>query len=88
MVALEAMACGTPVIASEVGGLGYLVENGVTGYTIPDSDPLMLSEKISMILRDHDLRTEMGCRAIEHADKYEWKTIAEQVVELYKEVVG
>ena len=46
MVALEAMACGTPVIASEVGGLGYLVQNGVTGYTIPDSEPEALCDKL------------------------------------------
>ena len=84
MVALEAMACGTPVIASEVGGLGYLVEDGITGYTIPDSDPVELSEKISLILRDHDLRNEMGCHAVDHAAKYEWGTIAKQVVELYE----
>jgi D-inositol-3-phosphate glycosyltransferase len=88
MVALEAMACGTPVIASEVGGLGYLVENGITGYTIPDSDPVMLSEKISLILRDHDLRGEMGCNAVAHASKYDWGLVAKQVADVYKEVIG
>lgn len=88
MVALEAMACGTPVIASEVGGLGYLVENGVTGYTIPDSNPEVLSEKISVILRDHELRNDMSCHAVGHAAKYEWGTIASRVVELYKQEVG
>lgn len=86
MVALEAMACGTPVIASEVGGLGYLVENDVTGFTIPDSDPQVLSEKISVLLSNHDVRIDMGCRAVEHATKYEWGTIAKQVIALYEEV--
>ena len=38
MVALEAMACGTPVIASQVGGLAFLVQDGVTGYTVPAED--------------------------------------------------
>ena len=42
MVALEAMACGTPVIASDVGGLGFLVQDGETGFTIPDGEPDLL----------------------------------------------
>lgn len=85
MVALEAMACGTPVIASDVGGLGYLVQNGVTGFTIPDSDPEMLCEKLSLLLDDHDLRNGMGERAAEYASEYEWEKIASQIVDVYKE---
>lgn len=87
MVALEAMACGTPVIASEVGGLGYLVQNGITGYTIPDSDPNMLSEKLSLLLRDDKLRAELACRAVGDARNYEWGKIASQIIEVYKEIV-
>jgi D-inositol-3-phosphate glycosyltransferase len=86
MVALEAMACGTPVIASEVGGLGYLVQNGVTGYTIPDSNPIVLSEKLSLLLRDKDLRNELACRAVGDARNYEWGKVARQIVDVYREV--
>ena len=60
MVALEAMACGTPVIASEVGGLGFLVQNGKTGYTIPNGDPEVLCDKLSTLLNDPSLREAMG----------------------------
>lgn len=87
MVALEAMACGTPVIASEVGGLGYLVQDGVTGFTIPDSDPEMLSERLSCLLGDHELRREMGSRAAEYAKEYEWEKVAASIINLYQEVV-
>ena len=86
MVALEAMACGTPVIASEVGGLGYLVQDGVTGFTIPDSDPAMLFERLSCLLGDHELRREMGNRAAEYAKEYEWEKVAASVVSLYREI--
>jgi D-inositol-3-phosphate glycosyltransferase len=86
LVALEAMACGTPVIASEVGGLGYLVQNGVTGYTIPDSDPQALSEKLALLLGDPALRNEMGQRAVEYAADYAWEKIAAQIAALYYEV--
>jgi D-inositol-3-phosphate glycosyltransferase len=84
MVALEAMACGTPVIASEVGGLGYLVQNGVTGYTIPDSEPDTLCEKLSWLLGDPHLRQTMGRCAAEYAQDYAWEKIAAQIVDVYK----
>lgn len=87
MVALEAMACGTPVIASEVGGLGYLVQNDVTGFTIPDSDPQMLCDRLSAILADHTRREEMGERAAEYALNYDWEKVTTRIVDVYKEVV-
>jgi D-inositol-3-phosphate glycosyltransferase len=88
MVALEAMACGTPVIASEVGGLGYLVQDGVTGYTIPDSDPGMLCEKLSKLLGDNELRTTMGNRAADYATEYAWDKIVSAIVKVYDEVAS
>lgn len=87
MVALEAMACGTPVIASEVGGLGYLVKDGVTGFTVPDSDPGMLCEKLSTLLGDNILRNEMGLRAAEYAKEYAWDKIASSIINVYEEVI-
>jgi D-inositol-3-phosphate glycosyltransferase len=83
MVALEAMACGTPVIASEVGGLAYLVKDGETGFTIPDQEPDMLCEKISWLLNDHDLHASMSRRAVEYAQDYAWEKIARQIVDVY-----
>jgi D-inositol-3-phosphate glycosyltransferase len=88
MVALEAMACGTPVIASEVGGLAYLVRDGETGFTIPDQEPEKLCEKISWLLNDSQLHATMSQRAVEDAQDYAWEKIAKQIVEVYKELVG
>ncbi|MDP1713497.1 MAG: glycosyltransferase [Anaerolineales bacterium] len=88
MVALEAMACGVPVIASEVGGLGYLVQNGFTGYTIPDSDPEDLRDKLSKLLGDTGLRNQMGHSAAEYALDYAWDKIASQIVGVYNEVLN
>jgi D-inositol-3-phosphate glycosyltransferase len=87
MVALEAMACGTPVIASEVGGLAYLVRDGETGFTIPDQEPDTLCEKISWLLNDHDLHATMSQRAVEYAQDYAWERIANQIVDLYQGLV-
>jgi len=87
MVALEAMACGTPVIASQVGGLAYLVRDGETGFTIPDNDPEALCEKLTLLLGNPDLRSTMGLRAVTHAQDYAWERIAAQIVDVYQELV-
>jgi D-inositol-3-phosphate glycosyltransferase len=88
MVALEAMACGTPVIASEVGGLAYLVRDGETGFTIPDQEPEELCDKISWLLNDKELHETMSARAVEYAQDYAWEKIAKQIVEVYEGLVN
>jgi D-inositol-3-phosphate glycosyltransferase len=87
MVALEAMACGTPVIASDVGGLGFLVQDGETGFTVPDDEPDRLCEKLSLLLGDRQLRARMGARAVEVAQSYDWEKIARQILEVYGSLV-
>lgn len=88
MVALEAMACGTPVIASEVGGLAYLVRDGETGFTIPAEEPETLCEKLSWLLNDPDLHESMSKRAVEYAQDYAWGKVAEQIVGVYEGLIG
>jgi D-inositol-3-phosphate glycosyltransferase len=88
MVALEAMACGTPVIASEVGGLAYLVLDGETGFSVPDGDPDALCDRLGSLLGDADLRQRMGERAAVYARDFDWKLIADRIVEVYQELAG
>jgi D-inositol-3-phosphate glycosyltransferase len=88
MVALEAMACGTPVIASQVGGLAYLIKDGETGFHVPDQDHEALCEKLLIILKDPHQRERMGLRAAEYAKDYAWVNIATQILEVYKSLVG
>jgi len=83
MVALEAMACGTPVVASDVGGLSYIVRNGETGFLVPESDPRALADCLGRLLRDPDLRARLGRRGIEVAREYAWSRITDQIEMLY-----
>jgi D-inositol-3-phosphate glycosyltransferase len=87
MVALEAMACGTPVVASQVGGLAFLVKDGVTGYTVPVGDPEALCCRLRSLMSDADLRAQMGQQAAEFARGYAWEKIAAQIVGLYKDML-
>lgn len=87
MVALESMACGTPVIASMVGGLIHLVEDGVTGYHVPVEDPITLSQCISSLLEDKALRYRMGHDAFAFAKKFDWKNISGQMIQVYQELI-
>ena len=88
MVALEAMACGTPVIASDVGGLAHLVKDGRTGYRIPARDPAALADRILRLLTDEGLRRRIGQRATCWAESYAWKYIADKIESVYDELVA
>jgi len=83
LVALEAMACGTPVVASDVGGLSFVVRDGETGYLVPDRDPRALADCLGKLLRDPELRARLGRRGIEVAREYAWPRIADQIESLY-----
>jgi D-inositol-3-phosphate glycosyltransferase len=86
LVALEAMATGTPVIASEVGGLAFLVRDGETGFHVPSRDPEALAEKIFTLLTERGCRQEMGLNALEHARRFAWPLIADRILALYAEL--
>jgi D-inositol-3-phosphate glycosyltransferase len=87
MVALEAMACGTPVVASHVGGLAFLVQDGETGFTVPFDDPQALAARLLALLNDPDLRKQMGAGAADFAREYGWEKIAQRVIGVYKESI-
>jgi D-inositol-3-phosphate glycosyltransferase len=87
MVALEAMACGTPVVASQVGGLAFLVQDGVTGYVVPDGDPDILGDRLTRLISDPDLREKMCEQSAEHAQGYAWERITEQMLGVYEDVL-
>ena len=86
MVALEAMACGTPVIASEVGGLAFLVRDGVTGFHVPDHDPVALASAIARLAQDSALRERLGRQAHQYAQQYRWECIADRLLALYSRI--
>lgn len=88
MVALEAMACGTPVIATQVGGLAFLVQDGVTGFHIPVDDPVALGERLITLLDDHEMHAQMSRQAVEIAQMYAWEKIAESMNILYKDILN
>jgi D-inositol-3-phosphate glycosyltransferase len=86
MVALEAMACGTPVVASKVGGLAFSVQDGQTGFLVPDRDAEALAAKIRLLLRNDELRRQLGRQAAHWAGRYGWPAVANEIIDLYEAV--
>ena len=87
MVALEAMACARPVLASRVGGLAYLVQDGKTGYHVQEGRPNELAQRLVELLSNSELRERMGEAARKVAEKYLWSKTAGEIIELYKTIV-
>jgi D-inositol-3-phosphate glycosyltransferase len=88
MVALEAMACGTPVVASQIGGLAYLVQDGVTGFTVPVDEPDELARKLTSILQDPALHQRLGTQAVKVAQDYAWEKVARKLLVVYEEMLS
>ncbi len=87
MAALEAMACGTPVVASNVGGLAYIVQDGKTGFAVPVDEPDTLALRINQILSNPSLRASMSEQAASFAKNYRWETITKQIIGVYRSLI-
>jgi D-inositol-3-phosphate glycosyltransferase len=84
MVALEAMACGTPVIASRVGGLQYTVEDEESGLLFPEGDWRLLAEGLREILENRPLRQRLVASALERVKDFSWPRVAQKVLAFYQ----
>ena len=88
IVNLEAMACGTAVVASRVGGIPEVVDDGVTGLLVPADDPAPLADALNALLRDPVRAAEMGQVGRERAvDEFSWDAVAAQTAELYASLI-
>ena len=83
LVALEAAACGTPVVAAAVGGLRTLVDDGRTGFLVEERDPAGFAAGIEAILGDDDLAVRLGAQAARRARGYTWSTAAGRLRRVY-----
>lgn len=79
LVALEAAACGTPVVASAVGGLQTLVDHGLTGFLVASGDPGAFAAAADQVLADPSLAVDMSRRAARRARAYSWSMAAAQL---------
>ena len=87
LVLLESMACGTPVICTNIGGMPEIVENGKTGFVVPPNDPKALEEKIRYFLDNPDESKRMGMYARKIVlEKYTWDAVAIRCLEAYAEL--
>ncbi|WP_461110904.1 D-inositol-3-phosphate glycosyltransferase [Streptomyces calidiresistens] len=88
LVALEAQACGTPVIAAAVGGLPTAVADGTTGYLINGHNPRDYASALARFAADPGLPARLGAAAVRHASRFGWDTAAAATAEVYADAVA
>jgi glycosyltransferase involved in cell wall biosynthesis len=86
---VEAMACGTPVIGADVGGIRYSVADGLTGFLVPPRDPAALAARLAQLRRDPDLARRMGEAGLARARAaFTWKGVGESLAQIYARAAG
>ncbi|MBI4328530.1 MAG: glycosyltransferase [Chloroflexi bacterium] len=86
LVAAEALACGTPVVASKVGGLPTVVRDGVAGYLVDQRCPEAFLEPLDLLLGNEALRRSLGAAARASVERLDWSLVAERLLALYREL--
>jgi D-inositol-3-phosphate glycosyltransferase len=85
LVAVEAQACGTPVVAAAVGGLTTAVADDVTGVLVPGHQPHDYARAIGDLLDDPARHARMSAAAVQHAHRFGWRRAAEQTLQVYEQ---
>ena len=88
LVALEAAACGTPVVASAVGGLTTLVDHGRTGYLVDDPDPVAYAAAVRRVFDEPLAAERLSTASVLRARRYTWRAAARALVELHDELAS
>jgi alpha-maltose-1-phosphate synthase len=89
IVNLEAMACGTAVVGSRVGGIPEVVDDGTTGLLVPADDPAALAQALNTVMGDPPLAQSMGQAGRDRTvAEFGWRAVAEQTAALYSELVS
>jgi D-inositol-3-phosphate glycosyltransferase len=88
LVAVEAMACGTPVVATRVGGMRFTVEENVSGLLVPPADPLAMSDALHRIISDRNLRASLQVGARQAAIRFSWHTVGAAMQRMYERLAS
>jgi D-inositol-3-phosphate glycosyltransferase len=84
---LEAMACGTPVIGSDVGGVRYTVQNGITGFLVPPKDPMALARRLTELQRQPLLCQAFGSAGVARVQTaFTWHHVARQLATVFQQL--
>ena len=88
LTTLEALACGTPVVTSNISGIPWIIEDGKTGFLFEHGNVKKLAEKVITLLQDKELQETVGRAGYKKAKEFSWDKIAKETVALYRKILS
>ena len=88
IVLLEAMAAGKPIVATSIEGYSGVISHGEQGLLVPPRDSTSLADALSLLVRDSDLRQQLGSTGRSAVDQYRWEKVARSVMDYYLDLMG
>jgi len=88
LVALEAMACGLPIVATRVGVLPEIIKDGMNGFLVDTESPYEIADKLLTIMQSDELYEKMSANCIINVERFSWNNVAENIEGVYQEIIA
>jgi phosphatidylinositol alpha-mannosyltransferase len=87
IILLEAMATGKPIVATNIEGFSYVMQNDTQGFLVPPRDEEALADSLEILIKNPELRKTMGSKGFQRSQQFHWPQVGAQILEYYENLL-